>query len=130
MPKRKVLIVEDEASITGFMKNMLVNQGCEVFITDTAKEAWEIFQREKPQSCSIDLHLTGSPNDGLDLLKQIREVDKKIFCVVFTCIVEDPVIEKVKQAGADAIFFKPTDSDELRQLIECLAGTNKGVAHG
>jgi len=108
------------------MKNLRASQGCEVFVTAKGEEAWEIFKREKPQAVSIDLHLIWSAFDGLTLLEKIRQVDTKVFCAVFTRIVEKDVLDNVKAAGADAIFLKPPVSEELRELIDCLAGKSQG----
>lgn len=132
MPVRKVLIVEDEADICGFMKAMLESQGAQVLIALKAEEAWELFQKEKPQSCSLDLHLSYSAFDGLELLKKIKQLDKDTFCLIFTRIEDEDKLEQLKQAGADAIFFKPPASDEeLRQMVELLAkGKQKGVGNG
>lgn len=130
MNQTKVLIVEDEADICGFMKTMLERQGCQTLIALKAEQAWELFQKEKPKACSIDLHLSYSAFDGLELLKRIKQTDKNTFCLIFTRIEDEDKIEQLKQLGADAIFFKPPASDqELRHMVELLAkAAGKGGA--
>lgn len=132
MPSRKVLIVEDEADICGFMKAMLESRGVQVFVALKAEGAWELFQKEKPQACSLDLHLSYSAFDGIELLKKIKQLDKNTFCLIFTRIEDEDKVEHLKQLGADAIFFKPPASDEeLRHMVDLLAANKpKGVANG
>jgi len=131
MPNRKVLVVEDEESIFGFMENMLKAEGCQVFTAPDAETAWTIFQKERPQAVSVDLHLGRSAMQGLGLLKKIREADQKVYLLIFTRITDDREIEKAK-LYADAGFIKPPGSaEQLREMIELLAkGERKGASHG
>jgi DNA-binding response OmpR family regulator len=126
MAKRKVMLVEDEPSIHTAMKNVLERKGCEVFIAVNADQAWEIFQKETPAACSIDLHLGHSRLDGLGLLKQIKEANKDTLCLIFSVVVEDSEKKQAKDLGADYIFLKPPVNEEYQAIIEILAGTYKG----
>jgi DNA-binding response OmpR family regulator len=126
MAKRKVLVVEDEPSILESLKYLLQKQGCEVFIAADAGQAWDIFQKESPAACSIDLHLGHSRLDGLGLLKKIKEANKNTLCLIFSVVVEDAERKQAKDLGADYIFLKPPVSKEFQAIIEILAGTYKG----
>ncbi|MFH1875317.1 MAG: response regulator [Candidatus Omnitrophota bacterium] len=121
MEKRKVLIVEDEQDICQFMKRMLELKGCEVFTALTAQEGWEIFQREKPQACSIDILLSHSEFDGTELLRRIRQIDKNVLCVMVTRIDDKKTMNEVEELGIDGIFIKPPAAGELDNLIDQLA---------
>lgn len=123
MDKRKVLIVDDEPDICDSFKEFLERKGCQVFTALKSEEAWRIFQKEKPDACSIDLHMAYSEFDGLELLRRIREVDKDVFCVVFTVEEEKEAVEKAKQLGANAYREKPANLEELQELIDMLAGS-------
>ena len=120
------MLVEDEPSIHTAMKNVLERKGCEVFIAVNADQAWEIFQKETPVACSIDLHLGHSRLDGLGLLKQIKEANKDTLCLIFSVVVEDSEKKQAKDLGADYIFLKPPVNEEYQAIIEILAGTYKG----
>ena len=123
MAKRKVLIVEDEEKITASLKVMLTRKGCEVLIAEKGEEAWEIFQKERPQACSLDIRLPFSQFDGLELLRRIREIDKEVYCVMLSCLEADVTRGKSKELGADAYFEKPLDSEDIFSLLnELVAG--------
>ena len=131
MSERKVLIVDDEQSICSFMKDMLTKKKCRVFTAVNAEEAWQIFEKERPQACSIDLHLAQSAFDGVALLKKIREIEPETYCVVFTRITDEAVLEELKKIGYDEMFTKPPVAEELQELIELLAtGKRREVGNG
>ena len=118
MAKKKVLIVDDEEDICEAMKEILERKGCEVIaVLDTA-EALEIFKKEKPQSCIIDIHMPYSPFDGVELLRKIREINKDVQCVMLTCVEEAKRGDEVKALGVEAYFEKPLDSGQFDELIE------------
>ena len=118
MAKRKVLIVEDEPDILKFMRRMLELKNCEVFTALTANEAWDIFQREKPQAVSIDILLSHSEFNGIELLKKIRGIDKDCLCLMVTRIEDKKDLQERKHLGADDIFIKPPSTEELDRLVE------------
>lgn len=132
MSNRKVLIVEDEEAILKYTKNILTAQGCDVFTAVNAHDAWEIFQKEKPQACSIDLHLSFSPYEGIDLLEKIRRSEPEVICVICTTIIDQKEIDEVNRIGADGIFSKPVaNEEEFKKMIELLVkGTRGGQKNG
>lgn len=128
MDKRKVLVVEDEQEVLSAMKDMLERKGCQVFITDKAEVAWDIFQKEHPQAVSIDINLPFSKFDGLELLSRIRQSDKKVYCAVFSCLEAADKKPEAVRLGANDYVEKPLGSQELISLIDNLSG--KAVRHG
>lgn len=123
MSRRKILIVDDEPEITDSLKSILERKGCQVFTAAKSEEAWEIFQKEKPHACTIDINLPFSNYDGVELLKKIKQADKSVICVMLTCIYAAE--DKGKLAldlGADAFKEKPLARKELLQLIDLLMG--------
>ncbi len=125
--QRKVLIVEDEQDICKFMKRMLELKGCQVFGAFTAQEGWEIFQKEKPNAVSIDILLSHSEFDGIELLRRIRKVDKDVLCIMVTRIEDKKSIEEIESLGVAGIFIKPPDAKEMDHFIELLAIGRKGA---
>src|SRR4030042_4991433 len=116
MVKKKVLIVDDEAEICDAMKEILERKGCEVIaVVDTA-EAWEIFKKERPQSCIIDIHMPYSPFDGVELLRKIREIDKEVKCFMLTCVEESKRGAETKALGVSGYFEKPLDGAQFDDL--------------
>lgn len=117
MAKKKVLVVDDEAEICEAMKEILERSGCEVMTALDTGKAWEIFKEKRPESCIIDIHMSFSPFDGVELLRRIREIDKGAQCIMLTCVSEEERGDDVKALGAEAYFEKPLDSGQFDKLI-------------
>jgi DNA-binding NtrC family response regulator len=122
MSKRKVLVVDDEQDICDSFKELLERRNCQVFTALKTEDAWEIFQRERPAACSIDIHMPFSAFDGLELLRRIREVDKEVFCIVFTVEEEKEAKEKAERLGTNIYRQKPATIEELEEIMGMLAG--------
>jgi two-component system response regulator DctR len=122
---RKVLVVDDEPDILDSLKEMLQRRGCQVFACLKTEEAWEVFQKERPDAVSIDIHMYASTFDGLELLKKIREIDKDVYCIVFTVEEDQAAIRKAEALGVNEYREKPGNIEELKDLINTLAGLKK-----
>ncbi len=118
MSKKKILIVDDEEDISYSLKEIIESQGCEVFATVKNEEAWEIFNKERPQVCLLDIHMPFSEFDGIELLRRIRSVDKNVICLFLTRIEDDETKETAKALGVNDYFEKPLDGDAFDKLIE------------
>ena len=114
---KKVLILEDEPDTSRHMKQILEMKGWQVLVALNGEQAWEVFEKEKPQACLIDVHMP-SGMDGLEVLRRIKESDKTVRCVMITCVDDDKEILKAEQLGADKYVVKPLDVEQLRWIME------------
>jgi DNA-binding response OmpR family regulator len=117
MGAKKVLIVDDEPDISDSLKEIIETKGCRAFATVKSEEGWEIFQREKPDVCIMDIHMPFSKFDGVELLRKIRGIDKKVCCIFLTRIEDKEIKDTVDALGAAAYFEKPLSSEEFEKLM-------------
>ena len=111
----KILIIDDERPVCEFLSNFFTTRGMKaVTITDPAK-ALEKVKAEKPQLILLDILM---PNvSGLDLLKQIREVDKNVKVIMVT-VQDDEATRKTAQAyGASDFLSKPFTTNYLSNTV-------------
>jgi len=118
MAKKKILIVDDEEDISFSLKEIIENKGCEVFATVKNEDAWEIFQKERPEVCLLDIHMPFSGFDGIELLRRIRAIDKNVKCLFLTRIEDNETKETARALGVNEYFEKPLDGEEFDKLIE------------
>jgi len=118
MEKKKILIVDDEEDISFSLKEILETKGCDVYATVNSSEAWELFQRERPQVCLLDIHMPYSEFDGIELLRKIRSMDKEVKCLFLTRIEDDDTKEVARTLGVNEYFEKPLDGEEFDRLID------------
>lgn len=68
--KDKVLIVEDEQSISSFISMILTANGYDTIIVNTGEEALTMISSHCPDLIVLDLGLPDM--DGIDVIKKIR----------------------------------------------------------
>lgn len=67
----KILIAEDEEDVCNLIKVQLELLGDQVFTATDGEEAYQIFEREKPELALLDIMMPKM--DGMQLLKKIRQ---------------------------------------------------------
>ena len=72
---KKILIIEDEESIRGFLKINLKRNGYEVIEADNGELGVKLALKEKPAIIILDVMLPGI--DGFKVCKIIRNEDEK-----------------------------------------------------
>ncbi len=120
--KKKVLIVDDEEGIAQFMEDLLERRGFQCFRSLDAEEAWEIYKRENPEICILDVHMPFSKFDGVELLRKIKEINNKTLCVMVSRIDDLEKVRLAQSLGAERYLFKPLDLEALHALIDVLIG--------
>ena len=110
----KVLLIEDDPTITDFMEVVLAKEHYHVTIAITGMEALHVFQEDSFDLILLDL---GLPDiDGIELLKIIR---KRLATPLIVISARNNEHEKVKalDLGADDYVTKPFGMNELLARI-------------
>ena len=115
----RVLVVEDEKSIRKFIQINLEREGYITFEAETGEEALEILKNRTIDVIVLDLMLPGI--SGLDVCREIREIDGDIGIIMLTAKSQD--MDKIigLEYGADDYMTKPFNPKELILRIETLA---------
>lgn len=115
---KKILIIEDEESIRGFLKINLKRNGYEVIEADNGELGVKLALKEKPAIIILDVMLPGI--DGFKVCKIIRNEDEKVGIIMFTAKSQD--LDKIMglEYGADDYIIKPFNPMELLLRIKAL----------
>lgn len=106
----KILVVEDEKGIAGFIRSMLVNEGYDVIIAATGQEARSIISSHCPDLIVLDL---GLPDiDGTELIDAVREWTQTPIIVVSARSYDRDKVDALDR-GADDYITKPFSAQEL-----------------
>jgi DNA-binding response OmpR family regulator len=111
MATARILVIEDEADISAFIKRGLVLQGYAVDVAATGQEGLNIFRETPPDAVLLDLMLPGM--DGVEVCRRLRAASEDVPIIMLTAL--DSVGDKVQglEAGADDYITKPFAFDEL-----------------
>lgn len=117
-----ILVVDDEIIVRRVIGDTLCNAGFRVATAADAAAALTILQQTQVDLVLLDLHLGDS--DGIDLLKQIRQINARLPVIILTAHGSLPsAIEAVRQSVTDYLL-KPVRMEVLRQRVtEVLAET-------
>jgi len=112
----KILIVEDDARIKGFLLELLAEEGYSVFSAEEGNKAVKIFKEIQPDLVLLDIILPGL--DGIQILKRIRRMKNEVVVIMISGSREiDNAVEAMK-LGAYDYLTKPLNHDELMLTIE------------
>jgi len=108
--REKILIVEDEKSISHFISTILNNNGYEAMKARSGSEALSMISSHCPDLIILDLGLPDM--DGLDILRQIRSWSSLPVVVVSARSHEQDKVTAL-DLGADDYLTKPFGTEEL-----------------
>ena len=116
---RKILVLEDEASIRGFVVINLERAGYEVLEAETGKQALEILQTNPDISVAL-LDIMLPDMDGFEVCRRIRSNNSTIGIIMLTAKTQE--VDKVTglMTGADDYMTKPFSPTELVARIDAL----------
>jgi CheY-like chemotaxis protein len=124
MEKRKVLVIDDYPTMLGLIRYYLERKGCQVFTAASLGEGWQIFEREKPQACSLDLFI-GITQDTFTFVRQVRQADKNVVCLAMTRVPIDGNLAKLERLGLHGVFFKKDWEESHDKFFALMAGELK-----
>ncbi len=115
MKNSKILIIEDNQDLLFTLKNVLTKEGYKVFTVESGEEGIEIFKKELIDLILLDLKLPKM--DGIEVLKNIKEIDPDILIIMMTALTDArPAVEAMKK-GAYDYLMKPFELDELKLVV-------------
>lgn len=124
--KDKVLIVEDEQSISSFISMILTANGYDTIIVNTGEEALTMISSHCPDLIVLDLGLPDM--DGNDLLKSLREWTATPVIVVSARTQEMDKVAAI-DLGADDYITKPFGTSELLARIRMAIRHSRAMRH-
>lgn len=111
----KILIVDDERNIRELLEIILQKASYETISTDDGHKALEILESDKIDLVIQDLRM--SKMDGIQLLKNIKEVFQQLPVVVITAFSSWDTAVDAMRLGAYDYIKKPFNNDNIIALV-------------
>jgi len=112
----KILFVEDETDLVTIISDTLTKLKANFETAENGKIAFEKFQEVN----DFDLVVTDinmPVMNGLELIKNIREVDTKIPVIIMSAHTEPEYIKSAEELGVDNYLLKPFDFIKFINII-------------
>ena len=106
----KILVVEDEKSISGLIRTILITNGYDVISAATGSEAFSMISSHCPDLVVLDLGLPDM--DGMEIIRRVRSWTGLPIIVVSARSYERDKVQAL-DAGADDYVTKPFSAAEL-----------------
>lgn len=119
MPKKKVLIVEDDSLLAKVFLASFLAEKFQVIIVDNGLKVAEAVRSFSPDIILLDLIIPGI--DGFEVLKQLKSdlKTKNIPVAVISNLSSIGDIKAVKALGADEYFIKSnTEVDKIIKYVK------------
>ena len=120
--KKKILIVEDEATLQKALSDMLIKEGYEVISAIDGLIGLDLARSENPDLILLDIILPGM--DGFDVLRNIKQKDNsEVPVIILTNLSDLDDIQKALDIGATTYLVKADFhlADVLKKVEEVLA---------
>ena len=120
--KYKVLIVEDDQSILGFVQTILETNGYQALVANTCAMGQTLFTSHNPDLIILDLGLPD--RDGLELIRFVRQKFLTPIVVLSARTTEQDKIEAL-DLGANDYITKPFGTGELLARVRVALRLNR-----
>lgn len=114
--KPSILIVDDDEVIRDTLSDVLKKREYDVYAVGSGEETVSMVRKNIIDLILLDMRLPDE--DGLEVLKKIKEFDTEILVIMMTAYSDIQTAVSAMKLGAYHYINKPFDLEELKLLIE------------
>jgi PAS domain S-box-containing protein len=117
MSDKNILIADDEQGILDLLKEILQNEGHRVFLASNGEKAVELAQKHPIDVAILDKKMPQM--DGIEALKQIKDIDQSIEVLIITAYEDLESFNEATVIGrAFDYLLKPFHREEIIRSIQ------------
>ena len=111
----RVLVVDDEPDAIELLQEFLTSKGYEVITAGGGEEAIRKVKAERPHLILLDVRMPKM--NGLEVLRQVRQIDKEVGVIMVTAVNEEGTGRQALELGAFDYIVKPLDLEYLERSL-------------
>ncbi len=111
----RVLVIDDEVGIREGCRRVLVPQGFDVDMAENGPTGLRKLREARYDVLLLDIMMPGM--SGIEVLRQIRQMDPDLICIVITGYATVELAIQAIREGAHDFIAKPFSADLLLQVI-------------
>ncbi|MFA6172533.1 MAG: response regulator transcription factor [Kiritimatiellales bacterium] len=113
----RIIVVDDHPVVCNGLRQLIADDsGLSICgTTDNAGDCITLVEKTPPDMLLVDISLNGP--DGIELIKQIRQINPHVVILIFSMHDEELYAERALTAGANGYVMKQEDPDILLKAI-------------
>lgn len=111
----RVLVVDDEPDFIELLREFLTVKGYEVIAASNGEEALRKVKEDRPHLILLDVRMPKM--NGLEVLRQVREIDHEVGVIMVTAVNEEETGRQALKLGAFDYITKPLDLKYLERSL-------------
>jgi DNA-binding NarL/FixJ family response regulator len=126
--KTRILLADDHTMFREGVKQLLGGTS-EFVVVDEASDAAQVLEKAQKRKCDVvilDISMPG--RDGIDVLKQLKQVNPHVNVLILSMYPEDQYAFRAIKAGASGYLTKNKASSELIDAIRKVASGRKYIS--
>jgi len=128
IPAKRILVVDDEPFVCDAVKMMLTFDGHEVYTANSAREALDVFEKDKFDLVITDFAMPVMKGDELAVAIKERAPGQPV--IMITAYAEMLETSGNPLSGVDRMIGKPFLLDDLREAIAAVLGKDSSGGSG
>ncbi len=115
----KIMIVEDQAMIRSLLESYFSDNDQYKIVSSipSARNAIDICKTTPIDLILMDVQ-TENRENGLLAIAAIKAIHPKIKVVVVTSLVDNAILTKAREVGADSLWYKDSTKDRLLEIVQ------------
>ena len=119
----RVLVVDDDENIVSAFEDFLRKEHCTMVSASSAEDALALVSHQTVSAVITDIRMKWQ--SGVTLLMKIKQLHPTLPVIIITGYPDLIPEADIKHYGAEYLFVKPLELDQLREALrECLKRTN------
>jgi CheY-like chemotaxis protein len=115
MMAKRVLVADDDPAMVELLREFLLAKGYEVITAGDGAEALQKVKEERPHLILLDIQMPKM--DGLEVLRQLRQIDPTVSVIMITGVNEEAIGRQAMALGAFDYIVKPLDLPYLERSL-------------
>lgn len=120
-----ILFIDDEMDFAQSMAFWFKSKGYKTLVGNQGKEGLKIIQEISPDIVFLDMRMP--EENGIGVLKKIRQINKDIPVIIISAYVEPSEIKEAESLGISGVFYKDKEFEEGLALLEFALHTHKKI---
>jgi DNA-binding response OmpR family regulator len=112
---KKILIVDDEVEICGFLKEFLTEKNYIVAVAYDGASAINKAKKFIPHIVLLDIKMPGI--NGVTTLRKIKKIDPSIVVIMISAVYEEEIAKECVELGAFDYILKPFELNYLETVL-------------